>query len=107
MESELKSERESRQRQDKEMSNLRLDIEDLEAQLQEAIEAKEKEIDGNKRLKQEFDDMKKKMDQLQFEHEDFNNMTKRKTQEVLNDLNMNIEALSKAKSKYLKLFIIN
>jgi hypothetical protein len=50
MEEEMKSERDLRFRQEKEFTNLRLDFDELEQQLDEATNARDREFDANKRL---------------------------------------------------------
>ncbi|CAF4415726.1 unnamed protein product, partial [Adineta steineri] len=58
IEEELKSERDVRYRQEKELTNLRLDFDDIEAQLDETSSARDREIEANKRLKQEIHDLR-------------------------------------------------
>ncbi len=50
MEEELKIERDVRYRQEKELTNLRLDFDEIEQQLEEATNARDREIEANKRF---------------------------------------------------------
>ena len=45
----MRTERDIRFRQEKELTNLRVDFDELEQQLEEVINARDREIDANKR----------------------------------------------------------
>ncbi len=50
MEEELKIERDVRYRQEKELTNLRIDFDEIEQQLDEVTNARDKETEANKRF---------------------------------------------------------
>ena len=49
MEEEMKTERDIRYRQEKELTGLRIDFDELEQQLDEISNARDREVDANKR----------------------------------------------------------
>ena len=49
MEEEMKTERDIRYRQEKELTSLRIDFDELEQQLDEISNARDREVDANKR----------------------------------------------------------
>ncbi len=49
IEEEMKSERDGRYRQEKELTALRIDFDELEQQLEEATNARDREFEANKR----------------------------------------------------------
>ena len=60
LEEELKCERDVRYRQEKELTNLRIDFDEIEQQLDEITNARDREIDTNKRLRQEIHELRQK-----------------------------------------------
>ncbi len=50
IEEELKTERDVRFRQEKELTNLRIDFDEIEQQLDEVANARDREIEANKRF---------------------------------------------------------
>lgn len=102
LEEELKVEREVRTRYEKDLAVLRLDIDDLDVQLYEAKSARDREIEANKRLKQELADLKHKMDSHNVDTEESFAFLKRKHQDTISEISVHMEVLSKAKLKYEK-----
>ena len=49
MEEEMKTERDIRYRQEKELTSLRIDFDELEQNLEEISNARDREVDANKR----------------------------------------------------------
>lgn len=99
---ELKSEKETRTKLEKEITNLRLDCDDLDAQLNDALDARDRELDISKKLRQDFGELQKKYDHLLHENDDQSSSIKRRNQETIAELNAQVESLTKSKQKLEK-----
>lgn len=102
LEEELKVEREVRAKYEKEIANLRLDVDDMDVQLHEEKGAKEREIEAGKRLRQELADLKHKLDSQHNDNEESTALFKRKHNETIAELSAHMEMLSKSKLKFEK-----
>lgn len=102
LEEELKVEREVRSKYEKEIANLRLDVDELDVQLHEEKGAKEREIEAGKRLRQELADLKHKLDSQHNINEESTALFKRKHNETIAELSAHMEMLSKSKLKFEK-----
>ncbi|CAF0735017.1 unnamed protein product [Brachionus calyciflorus] len=102
LEEELKVEKEYRFKYEKELSNLRVDYGDLQAQFEEALTVRDREVDVSKRLRQEITDLKQKIDLSHAENEESTLLLKRKHQEQINEISAHLEQLSKSKLKFEK-----
>ncbi|CAF4988997.1 unnamed protein product, partial [Rotaria sp. Silwood1] len=58
IEEEMRTERDVRYRQEKEFTSLRIDFDELEQQLEEITNARDREIEINKRIRQETHDLR-------------------------------------------------
>jgi len=116
LEEELKIERDVRYRQEKELTNLRLDFDEIEQQLEEATNARDREIEANKRFvvserdwifiefsnfstKQEVHDLRQKIELQTTENDENQNTFRRRFQDSVTDLTSQVEALSKGKTR--------
>jgi regulator of replication initiation timing len=99
IEEELKLERDVRYRQEKELTNLRIDFDEIEQQLDEVTNARDKETEANKRLKQEIHDLRQKLELQSAESDENQNNVRRRFQDSLTELTSQVEALSKGKSR--------
>ncbi|CAF1134894.1 unnamed protein product [Adineta steineri] len=102
MEEEMKSERDVRFRQEKELTVLRIDFDELEQQFDEITTARDREVDANKRLKQEIHDLRQKLELQSSESDENQNGLRRRFQDTLSDLTSQVEALSKGKTRHDK-----
>ncbi|CAF4329872.1 unnamed protein product, partial [Rotaria magnacalcarata] len=66
-------ERDVRYRQEKELTNLRIDFDEIEQQLDEITNARDREIDNNKRFKQEIHDLRQKLELQSAENDESQN----------------------------------
>jgi soluble cytochrome b562 len=102
LEEELKTEREVRYRQEKELTNLRLDFDEIEQQLDEVSNARDREVEAHKRSKQEIHDLRQKIEIQTTENDEAQNTLRRRFQDSVTELTSQVEALSKGKSRYEK-----
>jgi len=102
VEEELKLERDVRFRQEKELTNLRIDFDEIEQQLDEMTNARDREVDANKRLKQEIHDLRQKIEIQSTESDENQNTLRRRYQDAISELTSQVEALGKGRSKHEK-----
>ncbi|CAF1258268.1 unnamed protein product [Rotaria magnacalcarata] len=102
LEEEIKMERDVRYRQEKELTNLRIDFDEIEQQLDEITNARDREIDNNKRFKQEIHDLRQKLELQSAENDESQNTLRRRFQDSLSELTSQVEALSKGKTRHEK-----
>ncbi len=98
------------------MTNLRIDFDEIEQQLDEITNAKDREVEANKRLvdhsgrirllksnhfslKQEIHDLRQKLELQSAESDENQNNVRRRFQDSLTELTSQVEALSKGKSR--------
>ncbi|CAF4857966.1 unnamed protein product [Rotaria sp. Silwood1] len=102
IEEEMRTERDVRYRQEKEFTSLRIDFDELEQQLEEITNARDREIEINKRLRQENHDLRQRLELQATESDENQNGLRRRFQDTVSDLTSQVEALSKGKARHEK-----
>ncbi|CAO1362256.1 unnamed protein product [Diamesa serratosioi] len=99
LQDDLESEREIRQRIERERADLSVTCITLSERLEEAEGGCESQFDINRKRDVEVVKMRKLLEDVHLESEETAHLLKRKHQEIVNDFNEQIEQLSKAKSR--------
>jgi len=96
---DLETEREIRQRIEREKADLSVQIISLSERLEEAEGGAESQFEVNRKRDTELTKLRKLLEDVHLESEETAHLLKRKHQEIVNDFNEQIDQLSKAKNR--------
>nr|CAD7586866.1 unnamed protein product [Timema genevievae] len=99
LQEDLESEREFRQRIEREKSDLSVQVIQLSERLEEAEGGAESQFEVNRRRDTELNKLRKLLEDVHFESEETANLLRKKHQEIVVDFQDQIDQLSKAKGR--------
>lgn len=99
LQDDLESERELRQRIEREKADLSVQVIQMSERLEEAEGGAENQFNINRNRDAELMKLRKLLDDVHLESEESSHMLKKKHQEIVNDFQEQIEILTKAKSR--------